>query len=52
MNNILLNVQMELDSLEAIKQVVLCGESISIISRLAIHQEIEQGKLDNSTQHP
>lgn len=45
MNNISLNTQIELDSLEAIKQVVLCGESVSIISRLAIQQEIEQGKL-------
>lgn len=44
-NTIILNAQIELDSLEAIKQIVLCGESISIISRLAIHNEIGQGKL-------
>jgi DNA-binding transcriptional LysR family regulator len=44
-NNLILNAQMELDSLEAIKQIVLCGESISVISRLAIHNELELGKL-------
>jgi len=43
-HNISLNAHMELDSLEAIKQIVLCGESISVISRLAIHHEIEEGK--------
>lgn len=44
-NNIILNTQMELDSLEATKQIVLCGESISVISRLAIHNELKQGLL-------
>ena len=44
-HSISLNAHMELDSLEAIKQIVLCGESISVISRLAIQHEIEEGKL-------
>lgn len=40
-----LNTRMELDSLEAIKHVVLQGNHISIISKLAIQKEINEGLL-------
>jgi DNA-binding transcriptional LysR family regulator len=44
-NRIELNGHMELDSLEAIKQVAMHGESISFVSRLAVAREVERGEL-------
>lgn len=44
-NRIELNGHIELDSLEAIKQVVMLGESISFVSRLAVLREVERGEL-------
>ncbi|MFH5186014.1 LysR substrate-binding domain-containing protein [Paenibacillus sp. TAB 01] len=44
-NRIELNGQLELDSLEAIKQTVLLGESVSFVSRLAVASEVERGEL-------
>ncbi|MBE1444098.1 LysR family transcriptional regulator [Paenibacillus sp. OAS669] len=44
-NGIELNAHMELDSLEAIKQTVMLGESVSFVSRLAIRKEVERGEL-------
>lgn len=40
-----INAAMEFDSLEAIKQVVLQGNHISVISKLAIKKEIDEGSL-------
>ncbi|OAS15367.1 transcriptional regulator [Paenibacillus oryzisoli] len=36
---------MEMDSLEAIKQAVLTGESVSVISKIAIAKELQRGEL-------
>ncbi|TXK84859.1 LysR substrate-binding domain-containing protein [Paenibacillus sp. N3.4] len=36
---------MEMDSLEAIKQAVLTGDSVSVISKLAIAKEVQRGEL-------
>jgi DNA-binding transcriptional LysR family regulator len=44
-NGIQLNAVMELDSLEAIKQVAMRGEAVSILSRLAVTKEVERGEL-------
>lgn len=44
-NGITLNAKMEMDSLEAIKQVVVSGDYVSVISRLAIGKEIDRGEL-------
>jgi DNA-binding transcriptional LysR family regulator len=44
-NHIELNGQLELDSLEAIKQTVMLGEGISFVSRLAVSKEVERGEL-------
>lgn len=41
-----INSQIELDSLEAIKHMVLQGNYISVISKLAIKEEIANGSLD------
>lgn len=40
-----INTQIELDSLEAIKHIVLKGNHISIISKLAIEKELADGSL-------
>jgi DNA-binding transcriptional LysR family regulator len=47
-NGVSLNAQLELDSLEAIKQAVMLGDHISFISKLAIRQEVRQGSLSFS----
>ena len=39
------NTQIEIDSLEAIKHTVLQGNHISVISKLAIQQELNEGSL-------
>jgi DNA-binding transcriptional LysR family regulator len=44
-SRIIINTQMELDSLEAIKHMVLQGNHISVISKLAIQQELTDGSL-------
>lgn len=44
-SNITVNTSMELDSLEAIKHVVLEGNHISVISKLAIKRELAEGSL-------
>lgn len=44
-NGIELNRHMETDSLEAIKQIVMLGEGISMVSRLAVEREVERGDL-------
>lgn len=44
-SGIIVDTSMELDSLEAIKHVVLHGNHISLISKLAIKQEIMEGSL-------
>ncbi|OCT16665.1 transcriptional regulator [Paenibacillus pectinilyticus] len=36
---------MEMDSLEAIKQAVMTGESVSIISKIAIAKELQRGEV-------
>ncbi|MEK8129170.1 LysR family transcriptional regulator [Paenibacillus filicis] len=40
-----LYAQMELDSLEAIKQVVMLGDCVSFVSRQAVRKEAERGEL-------
>lgn len=45
-NGIDLKATMELDSLEAIKQVAMLGESVSFLSRQAVRVEVERGELD------
>lgn len=45
---IIINSQIELDSLEAIKHMVLQGNHISVISKLAIKQELACGSLTYS----
>ncbi|MCR8635297.1 LysR family transcriptional regulator [Paenibacillus radicis (ex Xue et al. 2023)] len=45
-NRIELNGQLEMDSLEAIKQVVMLGEGISFVSRLAVNKEVARGELE------
>ncbi|MCZ8511922.1 LysR substrate-binding domain-containing protein [Paenibacillus filicis] len=44
-NGVRLNAVMEMDSLEAIKQVAMKGEAISFLSRLAVQREVERGEL-------
>jgi DNA-binding transcriptional LysR family regulator len=41
----LLNISMELGSTEAIKQAILAGCGISIMSRISISQELSEGRL-------
>ena len=41
----LLNISMELGSTEAIKQAILAGCGISILSRISISQELSEGRL-------
>lgn len=45
-NRVQLKAHMELDSLEAIKQVVMQGESVSFVSRQAVQREVERGELE------
>jgi len=42
---ITLGMAMEMDSLEAIKQAVMTGDSVSFISKLAIAKEVQRGEL-------
>ncbi|MNI38956.1 HTH-type transcriptional activator CmpR [compost metagenome] len=45
-NRVSLRTQLELDSLEAIKQAVILGESIAFISKLAVRSEVDRGELE------
>nr|WP_275984145.1 LysR substrate-binding domain-containing protein [Paenibacillus hamazuiensis] len=44
-NGVQLSCAMELDSVEAIKQVAMRGEGVSFVSRLAVGREVERGEL-------
>lgn len=44
-SGIIINTKMELNSLEAIKRIILQGNYISVISKLAIEQELTEGSL-------
>jgi len=44
-SGIIINTQIELNSLEAIKHIVLQGNHISVISKLAIQHELTEGSL-------
>ncbi|MEI7027747.1 LysR substrate-binding domain-containing protein [Paenibacillus sp. y28] len=44
-NGVVLNALMELDSIEAIKQIVMAGSGVSFVSRLSVEREARRGEL-------